>query len=69
MKTLKMVFTLEAGANVTYTLQDPKADLTLAGVKSVMQEMIDKKAVANGDALATGIKDAYIYESSRQELV
>ena len=68
MKSLKMVFTLEAGANITYTLQEPRADLTLGEVRSVMQQMIDKKAVSSGEALANGIKDAYIYEASRQEL-
>ena len=68
MKSLKMVFSLEAGANVTYTLQDPREDLTLDGVRQVMQQMLDKQAVVSGDSLANGIKDAYIYDASRVEL-
>ena len=42
MKSLKMVFTLEAGANVTYTLQDPKEGLTMDEVRAVMQDMVTK---------------------------
>lgn len=68
MKSLKMVFTLEAGANVTYTLQEPKSGLTQDAVRAVMQQMIDKKAVLAGESFANGIKDAYVYESERQEL-
>jgi hypothetical protein len=68
MKTLKMVFALEAGGSITYSLNDPKEGLTQAEVKSVMQQMLDKEAVVSGEEAAAEIKDAYIYESSRQEL-
>jgi len=68
MKTLKMVFTLEAGGNLTYSLNDPKEGLTQAEVKTVMQQMLDKGAVVSGEDIATAIKDAYIYDASRVEL-
>ena len=68
MKTLKMVFTLEAGGNITYSLNDPKEGLTQAEVKAVMQQMIDKGAVVSGEETASAIKDAYIYDAIRQEL-
>jgi len=68
MKTLKMVFTLEAGGNLTYSLNDPKEGLTQAEVKTVMQKMLDKGAVVSGEDVATAIKDAYIYDASRVEL-
>ena len=68
MKTLKMVFTLEAGGNLTYSLNDPKEGLTQAEVKTVMQKMLDKDAVVSGEDVATAIKDAYIYDASRVEL-
>ncbi|MBO6291731.1 MAG: DUF2922 domain-containing protein [Selenomonas sp.] len=68
MKTLKMVFTLEAGGNLTYSLNDPKEGLTQAEVKTVMQKMLDKGAVVSGEDVATAIKDAYIYDASRIEL-
>jgi len=68
MKTLKMVFGMSAGANITYSLADPKDSLAATDVKSVMQTMIDDEAVVNGDATATSIEDAYIYEADRIEL-
>ena len=68
MKTLKMVFTLEVGGNLTYSLNDPKEGLTQAEVKTVMQKMLDKGAVVSGEDVATAIKDAYIYDASRIEL-
>ena len=68
MKTLKMVFTLEAGGSLTYSLNDPKEGLTGNEVRSVMQQMIDKGAVVSGEDVATAIKDAYIYDANRVEL-
>ncbi len=68
MKTLKMVFTLEAGGSLTYSLSDPKEGLTKAAVEAVMQQMVDKQAVVSAGEFAKGIKDAYIYDASRQEL-
>ena len=68
MRTLTMTFKLDAGTTKTYSLQDPAEDLTEAGVKSVMQKMIDKEAVAVGDAKAVEIKEAYIKISDREEL-
>ena len=68
MKTLKMVFSLEAGGSLTYSLNDPKEGLTGNEVRTVMQQMIDKGAVVSGEDVATAIKDAYIYDASRVEL-
>ena len=68
MKTLKMVFTLEAGGNITDSLNDPKEGLTRKEVTDVMQTMLDKKAVESAGEIATAIKDAYIYDASRLEL-
>ena len=68
MKTLKMVFALEAGGTLTYSLNDPKEGLTKAAVQGVMQQMVDKQAVVSAGSFATGIKDAYIYDASREEL-
>ena len=68
MKTLKMVFALEAGGSVTYSLNDPKEGLTRTAVEGVMQQMLDKQAVVSGGETASAIKDAYIYDASRVEL-
>ena len=43
-------------------------DLTDEAVKTVMQKMIDKKAVSVGGEQATEIKEAYIRISDREKL-
>ena len=48
--------------------QDPAPGLTDAAVRTVMQKMIDKKAVSVGGEQATEIKEAYIRISDREEL-
>lgn len=68
MRTLTMTFDMESGSTKTYTLQDPRADLTQDEVRATMQKMIAKKAVAVGEDHPTGIKDAYIRVSDREEL-
>ena len=68
MRTLTMTFKLEAGGTKTYNLQDPVEGLTEAKVRSVMQKMLDKEAVASGEDHATEIKDAYIRVSEREKL-
>ena len=68
MRTLTMTFKLEAGGTKTYNLQDPAPELTDAAVRTVMQNMIDKKAVSVDGVQATEIKEAYIRISDREEL-
>ncbi len=68
MKTLKMVFTLENDNVLTFSLQDPKEGLTQAEVEAAMQSMITKRAVVAGGSYAKSIKEAYIYETDKQEL-
>ena len=60
--------TADAGGTKTYSLQDPVEGLTEDAVRTVMQKMIDKKAVASGEEYATEIKEAYIRISDREEL-
>ena len=68
MRTLTMTFKLEAGGTKTYNLQDPAEGLTEDAVRTVMQKMIDKKAISVGGEQATEIKEAYIRISDREEL-
>jgi hypothetical protein len=42
-KTLEMVFRNESGKEVTLSIADPKEDLTLAEVKTVMEDIIAKQ--------------------------
>ena len=69
MKTLEMVFKLDNGTAKTSPLTDPKDGLTKAEVETVMQKIIDEKAIVNEKgAVALSIKDAYVKVSERQEL-
>ncbi|SFM14399.1 DUF2922 domain-containing protein [Pelosinus propionicus] len=42
-KTLDMVFRSDGGKEVTLSIADPKENLTLAEVKTVMEDIIAKK--------------------------
>lgn len=68
MRTLKMVFTLENENLLTFSLNDPRDGLTQAEVEAVMQQIITKKAAAVNGSFAKAIKEAYIYETGKQEL-
>jgi len=69
MKNLKMIFTLNNGKTLTYSLADPKEGLARAEVETVMQSMVDKQAIVDAKgAKAAAIKDCYIYESGKQQL-
>jgi len=51
VKTLEMVFRNESGKTVTLNLLEPKDNLTLAEVNTVMQDIISKNIIstASGD--------------------
>ena len=42
MKTLRMVFKNTGGSNVTFSLRNPKEDITAAEVQGVMDTVISK---------------------------
>ncbi len=42
MKTLRMVFKNAGGSNVTFSLRNPKDDITVAEVQGVMDTIIAK---------------------------
>jgi len=68
MKTLKMVFTMDNDGTLTLSLKDPKEGLTQAEVEAVMQNIITKQAVVAGGSYAKAVKEAYVYETDKQEL-
>lgn len=55
-KTLSMVFRDAAGKEVTISLADPKDGLTLAEVRTVMQDVVSRNIFMskNGDLVETG---------------
>ncbi len=63
-----MVFKLDNEKTVTYSLADPKAELTKAEAAAVAQDIIDAGAIRVGTATPTGLKDIYVQNSSRHDL-
>lgn len=56
-KTLEMVFTNEAGKNVTISLAEPKDTLTAAEVQAVMQDIVTRNIfTTTGGGLATVVE-------------
>lgn len=56
-KTLEMVFRTGAGKETVINLPDPKADLTLAQVQTVMQDIITKNIfLVKGNALTERVE-------------
>ena len=68
-KTLKIVFNLKDTNTATYSLPDPKDDITKDAVQTAAAAMIAKNFVLSGGTLATDVKDAYISNVERIELV
>ena len=59
-KTLEMIFRNESGKETVLTMPDPKDDLTLTGVKAVMQNIVDKKIFATKSGLLTQVLEAKV---------
>lgn len=59
-KTLEMTFRNESGKESVLTMPDPKDDLTLIGVKAVMQNIVDKKIFATKSGLLTQVLEAKV---------
>lgn len=59
-KTLEMVFRSSANKEVTLTVAAPKDDLTLVGVKAVMQDIISKNIFSIKGAELVQFVDARI---------
>ncbi|WP_196594253.1 DUF2922 domain-containing protein [Pectinatus sottacetonis] len=59
-KKLQMVFALADGKKLTYSLPDPKDDITKDGVDAVMNEMIAKNVIVKGGAAASKIAETSI---------
>jgi len=67
-KTLKIVFDFDGIKTATFSIADPKDDITKAAVKAATDTMVAKDFVLSGGSLATGVKDAYIENYERIEL-
>lgn len=62
-KTLKLEFIMNNGTTKTYTIKDPKSNLTLAENISVATlRLIDSGFLKNGEIQPTQLKRAYYEE-------
>jgi len=68
-KTLEMVFRSEGGKEVTLSIADPKENLTLAEVKTVMEDIIAKKVFESKTGDLSQIVEARINSKDTAVLV
>jgi Protein of unknown function (DUF2922). len=65
---LQMTFVLAGGKTFTFSLANPKSDLTKAEVTTVMTQIIDKKAVLTTSGYPLGIKETLIRSTEETAL-
>ncbi len=68
-KTLEMVFRSEGGKEVTLSIADPKENLTLAEVKTVMADIIAKQVFESKTGDFSQIVEARINSKDTAVLV
>ncbi len=67
-KNLQMVFTLGNGKTLTYSLSDPKDNITRAEVETAMNNMIAKNVVLKDAAAASKIDSISVKTVDNVEL-
>lgn len=68
-KVLKMSYVMNGGKTMTHSLKNPKDDLTKTVVAGVMNEAIQDDMWLYNDNEAIDLKDAYIVETNKYELL
>ncbi|MDF2635283.1 MAG: hypothetical protein K0R78_2157 [Pelosinus sp.] len=68
-KTLEMVFRSEGGKDVTLSIADPKENLTLAEVRTVMEDIIAKQVFESKTGNLSQIVEARINSKDTAVLV
>jgi hypothetical protein len=67
-RTLEMVFKTGGGKEVTVAVKDPKDDLTLAGVQTVMETIIAKNIFSTTSGDLVSVVEAQIRQLAITEL-
>ena len=67
-KKLQMVFALEDGKKLTYSLSEPKDGITKAEVEAAMNSMITSNIVSKNGVAASTIAEAYVRTTENVEL-
>ncbi len=68
MKTLRMVFKNTGGSNVTFSLRNPKEDITAAEVQGVMDTVISKNIFSSTGGDLTSKVRAEIVDTTETTL-
>lgn len=68
-KVLKIVFAMPNNKKLTWTLADPKNDLTLASIQSVANNIVNKSGIMVNGTEPDGFERAYIYQTTTTEVV
>ena len=68
MKTLRMVFKNAGGSNVTFSLRNPKDDITAAEVQGVMDTVISKNIFSSTGGDLTSKVRAEIVDTTETTL-
>ena len=68
MKTLRMVFKNAGGSNVTFSLRNPKEDITAAEVQGVMDTVISKNIFSSTGGDLTSKVRAEIVDTTETTL-
>lgn len=68
-KVLKMVFAMPNSKKFTWTLADPKNDITLTSIQSVCNSIVNKSGILVNDVEPDGFERAYLYQTTTTEIV
>jgi len=67
-RVLKMRMNMPDGKALTWSLQNPKADLQLATIRTLISDMITESMILYNDVEPESFRDAYIYETNTIEI-
>ena len=66
--TLKIVLSLKDGKTSTLAIQSPRTDLTLDDIAAFVGEVTKNNAMIINSSPVTGLKEAYLQSSEKQEI-
>lgn len=67
-RVLKMSFKMEDDKTLTYTLENPKTNLTKNEAFATMDLFVNSQVIKRNGVLVADTKEAYIYETNTIEL-
>lgn len=67
-KTLRMVFSSQAGRNVTITLDNPRSDLTAAEIEAAMDLVIARNIFTSSGGDLVSKQDIKVIDSTTNDL-